>query len=63
MKDERFRKLNYDPKFKPVPQDMKKVKVDSRFAGMMTKDKFKVVSNVDKYGRKIKNTGENKELK
>ena len=42
---------------------MKKIKVDSRFAGMMTKDKFKVVSNVDKYGRKIKNTGENKELK
>jgi hypothetical protein len=32
---------------------MKKVKVDKRFAGMMTKKKFKVVSEVDKYGRKV----------
>lgn len=42
---------------------MKKVKVDKRFAGMMTNDKFKVISKVDKYGRKIDNPKQNKELK
>lgn len=63
VKDDRFKKLNYDPKFKSVPQDMKKVKVDKRFSGMMTKEKFKVVSKVDKYGRRVQNPKENKELK
>lgn len=63
VKDDRFKRLNYDPKFKPVPNDMKKVKVDKRFAGMLTNNKFKVVSDVDKYGRKVEDPEQNKELK
>ena len=42
---------------------MRKVKVDQRFAGMLTKKKFKVVAEVDKYGRKVKEQDQNKELK
>lgn len=63
MKDERFRRLNYDPKFKPVPKEMRKVRVDKRFAGMLTNNQFKVVTEVDKYGRRVDEPGQNKELK
>jgi hypothetical protein len=36
-----------------VPKQIQKVKIDKRFNRMMTDDRFKLVTNVDKYGRKI----------
>lgn len=54
IKDSRFQKLNYDPKFQNMSKKQDKVKIDSRFKEMFTSDKYKVVGKTDKYGREIK---------
>ncbi|EDV34350.1 uncharacterized protein Dana_GF21010 [Drosophila ananassae] len=52
-KDERFHHLLADPRFRGVPKVQRKVKIDQRFQGMFTDEKFKVKYTVDKYGRPI----------
>ncbi|XP_013108507.2 ESF1 homolog isoform X2 [Stomoxys calcitrans] len=57
--DERFQHLVTDPRFKSLPKVQRKVKIDKRFEGMFTNDKFKVKYTVDKYGRRLnKSTSE-----
>ncbi|XP_068141375.1 ESF1 homolog [Drosophila tropicalis] len=51
--DSRFQHLLADPRFRGVPKVQRKVKIDKRFEGMFTDDKFKVKYTVDKYGRPI----------
>ncbi|XP_020801760.1 pre-rRNA-processing protein esf1 [Drosophila serrata] len=52
-RDERFQHLLADPRFRGVPKVQRKVKIDKRFQGMFTDDKFKVKYTVDKYGRPV----------
>ncbi|XP_016937091.2 ESF1 homolog [Drosophila suzukii] len=52
-RDARFQHLLADPRFKGVPKVQRKVKIDKRFKGMFTDDKFKVKYTVDKYGRPV----------
>ncbi|XP_073830292.1 ESF1 homolog [Musca autumnalis] len=51
--DERFQHLVTDPRFKNLPKVQRKVKIDKRFQGMFTNDKFQVKYTVDKYGRRV----------
>ncbi|XP_061390115.1 ESF1 homolog [Musca vetustissima] len=51
--DERFQHLVSDPRFKNLPKVQRKVKIDKRFQGMFTNEKFKVKYTVDKYGRRV----------
>jgi hypothetical protein len=51
--DPRFAKVFSDPRFIVAPKKSTKVKVDSRFKGMLKDKEFNVVAKVDKYGRKI----------
>lgn len=51
--DERFKHLVSDPRFRGIPKTQRKVKIDKRFQGMFTEDKFKVKYTVDKYGRRV----------
>lgn len=52
-KDARFQHLLADPRFRGVPKVHRKVKIDKRFEGMFTDEKFKVKYTVDKYGRPV----------
>ncbi|XP_017054797.1 pre-rRNA-processing protein esf1 [Drosophila ficusphila] len=52
-RDARFQHLMADPRFRGVPKVQRKVKIDKRFQGMFTDDKFKVKYTVDKYGRPV----------
>lgn len=61
--DERFERVAYDPRFLKVPKKISKVKIDKRFSRMMTDDTFKLVTKVDKYGRRIETAKQNQELK
>ncbi|XP_034670347.1 pre-rRNA-processing protein esf1 [Drosophila subobscura] len=60
--DARFQHLLADPRFKGVPKVQRKVKIDKRFQGMFTDDKFKVKYTVDKYGRPV-NTSNAEDLR
>ena len=51
--DPRFAKVFSDPRFIVAPKKSTKVKVDSRFKGMLKDKEFNVVAKVDKYGRKV----------
>ncbi|XP_016948500.1 ESF1 homolog [Drosophila biarmipes] len=55
-RDARFQHLLEDPRFRGVPKVQRKVKIDKRFKGMFTDDKFKVKYTVDKYGRPVNKT-------
>lgn len=55
-RDARFQHLLADPRFRGVPKVQRKVKIDKRFQGMFTDDKFKVKYTVDKYGRPVNKT-------
>lgn len=57
--DERFQHLVSDPRFRNIPQQQKKLKIDKRFQGMFTNEKFNIKYTVDKYGRKINNNASN----
>lgn len=52
--DERFSQISRDPKFKRIPYETKKVKIDKRFQSMFKDEKFKVKYSVDKRGFPIK---------
>lgn len=43
--------MEYDPKFIAPSKNIGKVKIDKRFAKMMSDPEFKISSTVDKYGR------------
>ena len=52
--DERFSKVFNDPKFKEIPQKIKKVEMnDSRFSKMFKDKSFQDKLSFDEYGRKI----------
>lgn len=53
LKDERFKHVVTDPKFKIAPKSHRKVKIDKRFQGIFTNKKFQVKYVVDKRGRPI----------
>uniref|UniRef100_A0A8D8S234 ESF1 homolog n=1 Tax=Cacopsylla melanoneura TaxID=428564 RepID=A0A8D8S234_9HEMI len=52
--DERFKHIGKDPKFKRIPYETRKVKIDKRFQSMFKDEKFKVKYDVDKRGFPIK---------
>lgn len=58
-KDERFKHIATDPKFRRIPKLEKKVKIDKRFHGMFKDERFKVKYTVDKRGRPINHSSNN----
>ncbi|KAJ3158513.1 pre-rRNA-processing protein esf1 [Geranomyces michiganensis] len=55
--DPRFSRVHSDPRFIKAKKDANKVKIDSRFAGMLKSDEFGTGSSgprIDKYGRAAK---------
>lgn len=52
--DDRFAKLNSDPRFRTYRKVDKKLKVDSRFKSMFTENKFKLKYSMDKRGKNKK---------
>lgn len=62
-KDKRFEKISTDPKFKPVPKTVRKVKLDDDRFNAMFKDKnFISSTDIDEYGRKVKKGTKNIEM-
>ncbi|XP_071085342.1 ESF1 homolog [Haliotis cracherodii] len=55
-KDERFAHIVKDPRFRTMPKNKKRVKIDKRFQSMFTDKKFKLKYSVDKRGRPIQFT-------
>ncbi|CAH0560192.1 unnamed protein product [Brassicogethes aeneus] len=56
MEDKRFAHIANDPKFRRIPKNEKKVKIDKRFQGMFSDSKFKVKYTTDKRGRPVNHT-------
>ncbi|XP_030767276.1 ESF1 homolog [Sitophilus oryzae] len=54
MEDKRFSHIAKDPKFRRIPKNETKVKIDKRFHSMFTDKKFQVKYTVDKRGRPVK---------
>lgn len=54
--DERFAHILSDPKFRRIPKNERKVKIDKRFQSMFKDKRFKVKYAVDKRGRPVNNT-------
>jgi hypothetical protein len=53
-KDDRFKKISTDPKFKEIPKKIRKVEIkDPRFASMFTNKSFNEGLEYDMYGRKV----------
>ncbi|CAM1297462.1 ESF1 (predicted) [Pycnogonum litorale] len=53
IKDDRFKHIANDPRFRSLPKKEKKIKIDKRFKSMFNDDRFKVKYSVDKRGRPI----------
>ncbi|XP_060086814.1 ESF1 homolog [Heteronotia binoei] len=53
VKDQRFARINKDPRFWEMPEKERKVKIDKRFQAMFHDKKFKLKYTVDKRGRPI----------
>ncbi|XP_047220661.1 ESF1 homolog [Girardinichthys multiradiatus] len=51
--DERFRRVQKDPRFWEMPEKEHKVKIDKRFQSMFHDQRFKVKQTVDKRGRPV----------
>lgn len=51
--DPRFAFMSRDPRYRKMPKNEQKVKIDDRFKGMFTDKRFKMDYVVDKVGRKI----------
>jgi hypothetical protein len=51
IKDDRFSKLHFDPRFQKLPKNETKVKIDNRFSRMFTDKNFNDFTNIDRYGR------------
>ncbi|KAI8879213.1 hypothetical protein K501DRAFT_325646 [Backusella circina FSU 941] len=62
-KDPRFAKVHNDPRFVRPKKKDNKVKIDKRFASMMTSNDFSSAPRVDKYGRRLKQDTAEKDLK
>nr|XP_019969525.1 PREDICTED: ESF1 homolog [Paralichthys olivaceus] len=54
--DERFARVQRDPRFWEMPERERKVKIDKRFQSMFHEKRFQVKSTVDKRGRPINHT-------
>lgn len=54
--DERFLRVQKDPRFWEMPDRQRKVKIDKRFKSMFHDKRFKVTYTVDKRGRPINHT-------
>lgn len=54
--DERFLRVQKDPRFWEMPERDRKVKIDKRFQSMFHDKRFKVKYTVDKRGRPINHT-------
>lgn len=54
--DKRFAHVAKDPRFRSMPRKDRKVKIDKRFQGMFTDDRFKLKYTVDRKGRKTNKT-------
>lgn len=46
-RDDRFKGIATDPRFRSLPARLRKVKIDQRFKGMFKDKKFKVKCTVD----------------
>ncbi|GAB6020676.1 hypothetical protein CHUAL_003345 [Chamberlinius hualienensis] len=51
LKDERFKHIVNDPRFRSLSKNQRKVKIDNRFHSMFSDKQFKVKYSVDKRGR------------
>uniref|UniRef100_A0A3B4WAK8 ESF1, nucleolar pre-rRNA processing protein, homolog (S. cerevisiae) n=1 Tax=Seriola lalandi dorsalis TaxID=1841481 RepID=A0A3B4WAK8_SERLL len=56
VSDERFRRVQNDPRFWEMPERERKIKIDKRFQSMFHDKRFKVKYTVDKRGRPINHT-------
>lgn len=54
--DKRFAHIARDPKFKRIPKNERKIKIDKRFQGMFNDKKFAIKYTVDKRGKPINQT-------
>lgn len=54
--DERFLRVQKDPRFWEMPEKEQKIKIDKRFKSMFSDKRFKVKYTVDKRGRPINHT-------
>ncbi|XP_029994626.1 ESF1 homolog [Sphaeramia orbicularis] len=54
--DERFARVQKDPRFWEMPERERKIKIDKRFQSMFHDERFKVKYTVDKRGRPINHT-------
>ncbi|XP_044198247.1 ESF1 homolog isoform X1 [Thunnus albacares] len=54
--DERFLRVQKDPRFWEMPERERKIKIDKRFQSMFHDERFKVKYTVDKRGRPINHT-------
>ncbi|XP_015184806.1 PREDICTED: ESF1 homolog isoform X2 [Polistes dominula] len=54
--DKRFAHIARDPKFKRIPKNERKIKIDKRFQSMFNDDKFAIKYTVDKRGKPINQT-------
>ncbi|XP_033219217.1 ESF1 homolog [Belonocnema kinseyi] len=60
LKDDRFTHIFNDPKFRRIPKNERKVKIDKRFQSMFKDKKFSVNSTIDKRGKpSVQSSGEN----
>lgn len=56
LSDERFLRVQKDPRFWEMPERERKIKIDKRFQSMFHDKHFKVKYTVDKRGRPINHT-------
>ncbi|KAJ8952407.1 hypothetical protein NQ318_014499 [Aromia moschata] len=56
MEDKRFAHIANDPKFRRIPKNERKVKIDKRFQSMFKDKQFKVKYTIDKRGRPVSHT-------
>ncbi|XP_072315909.1 ESF1 homolog [Eucyclogobius newberryi] len=54
--DERFSRVQRDPRFWEMPEKQHKVKIDKRFRSMFHDERFKVRQTVDKRGRPVQHS-------
>ncbi|KAM9792230.1 ESF1 homolog [Neosynchiropus ocellatus] len=53
VQDERFTRVQKDPRFREMPEREQKIKIDKRFTSMFHDQRFKVKYTVDKRGRPV----------
>ncbi|OQV19800.1 ESF1-like protein [Hypsibius exemplaris] len=53
LKDDRFSRIATDPRFRGIPKEERKLKIDDRFKAMFTDKRFDQKHTVDKRGRPV----------